>query len=1006
MNSFAANLMCTDAETKAVVEIITDEARCWWATCFNEFPRGRTRPSIAPWPGWRSWTQFGLLRRPQPILIGSQTQEQIVQAVESPQSTQPPSATTYHEVNYRYSRDFTGILQDLRASLLVSTYQAGKLVTIGTTESGVHVKFNHFERAMGIALHPRRIAIGSRGVIWMLQSTPQLAARMEPVGQFDACFLARQSFITGNIQGHEMAWVDDELWVVNTLFSCLCSLDADYSFVPRWRPPFITQLEAGDRCHLNGLALEKGRPKFVTVMAATNETAGWRPVKSNGGQIIDIASGEAVATNLSMPHSPRVHDAKLWVLNSGCGSLETVNLRTGKRDTVALMPGYTRGLAFCGKYAFVGLSRIRETSVFEGVPIAKNRDELRCAIAVVDLSLGESVAFLEFQNGVEEIFDVQVLPQARCPSVTGPEPLHDDAKEVWVVPTDRQVPQLIVDGSPISAAKPPGQRLTDDEVSTVVSSALRLQEDGWVGEAVRKLKRTVAARPQSAKLYNLLGNAWQELACFELAIDSYEIAVKLEPNLIAALQNLGTILIAVGRFDEGMAQLQRAQQLQPAGMNRVMLAISLPVIYKSLDEVPRHRQRLETEVQRLLDEGVQIDTVKSNVPTNFYSAYHGEDVFELQRKLARLYRGVDLTEGRVQQPSERLRVGFISAHFRNHTIGRLNLGRLEQLDRQRFEVTIISLGHHADELSKRFRHAADRFIEFTGPIDKARRHIADLKLDLLFFADVGMNPLVTALSFSRMAPVQCVTWGHPVTTGSPTMDYFLSSELLEPADGQDHYTEQLFRLSNLGTYYHRPRLFNPLRRRQSFGLEPGRHLYFCAQTLFKLHPEFDAILAELLRRDPLGDLIFVEGRHAHWSHLVKRAIRPDDAGRGRSRPFLATAAESGFSAAQCAGRRPSRYDSLWRREHKLRSVYLRHAHCNATWAFHAQPHHAVRFTARWESRSASLIPPINMSSWRCDLLPIRITARRSAITSREECHPVRRRGGSPRVRAFPRLRRP
>jgi uncharacterized protein (TIGR03032 family) len=354
---------------------------------------------------------------------------------ELPLPDQADDRHTHREVKYRHSSDFVPLLDRLGASLMISTYQAGKLVVVGAPNSQLFISMHNFEQAMGIAVHPQRIAVGSRGLVWTLRSAPELASHLEPAGRFDACYLARKAQVTGNIQGHEMAWVGDELWIVNTSFSCLCTLDDQHSFVPRWRPPFITALEATDRCHLNGLALEDHRPKYVTTMAESDEPAGWRPTKARSGCILDVESGEVVSRGLAMPHSPRVEAGRLWVLNSGFGSLEIVDRSTGKRDVATRMPGYTRGLAFCGQYAFVGLSRIRETAVFGGVPIADHRDELRCGIAVVDLSSGQSVAYLEFLTGVEEIFDVQVLPGVRCVNITGPYPHHDSSKDVWVVPS-------------------------------------------------------------------------------------------------------------------------------------------------------------------------------------------------------------------------------------------------------------------------------------------------------------------------------------------------------------------------------------------------------------------------------------------------------------------------------------------------------------------------------------------------------------------------------------------
>ena len=177
-----------------------------------------------------------------------------------------------------------------------------------------------------------------------------------------------------------------------------------------------------------------GKPGYVTAMSETDEPDGWRANKSTSGVIIDVQSGETLARGFAMPHSPRLVDDRLYVLNSGCGSLEAVDRQTGTRDTVVNVPGYARGLAICGQFAFIGMSKARETSVFGGVPIAERRDELRCAVAVVDLTTQRSVAFLEFKSGVDEIFDVQVLAGISMPALSGPYPDEDETRPVWVVP--------------------------------------------------------------------------------------------------------------------------------------------------------------------------------------------------------------------------------------------------------------------------------------------------------------------------------------------------------------------------------------------------------------------------------------------------------------------------------------------------------------------------------------------------------------------------------------------
>jgi uncharacterized protein (TIGR03032 family) len=189
--------------------------------------------------------------------------------------------------------------------------------------------------------------------------------------------------------------------------------------VPHWRPPFISALAAEDRCHLNGLALVEGQPKYVTALGETDTRDGWRPGKSHGGCVIDVESNEVIVRGLSMPHSPRWHDGRLWLLESGTGRLVLADPAAGRRQAVAELPGFTRGLALWGPYAFVGLSKIRTTSAMDGVPLAQRRDTLKCGVGAVELRTGRVVALLEFQTAVEEIFDVQLLPGLRFPEVVG-----------------------------------------------------------------------------------------------------------------------------------------------------------------------------------------------------------------------------------------------------------------------------------------------------------------------------------------------------------------------------------------------------------------------------------------------------------------------------------------------------------------------------------------------------------------------------------------------------------
>ncbi|MGZ3488601.1 MAG: TIGR03032 family protein, partial [Isosphaeraceae bacterium] len=227
----------------------------------------------------------------------------------------------------------------------------------------------------------------------------------------------------------------DELWFVNTRFSCLCTRSAIHNFVPRWRPPFVSALAPEDRCHLNGLGLRDGQPRYVTALAQSDQPVGWRANKKDGGILMDVTTNAVLLRGLSMPHSPRWYAGRLWVLHSGTGGLGTIDPATGRYEEVATLPGFTRGLDFAGPLAFVGLSQVRESAVFSGISITdRPLEERSCGVWVVNIRTGQVVALVRFEDALQEIFAVQLLPGRRRPDV-----LNDDTVRLadsFVVPDD------------------------------------------------------------------------------------------------------------------------------------------------------------------------------------------------------------------------------------------------------------------------------------------------------------------------------------------------------------------------------------------------------------------------------------------------------------------------------------------------------------------------------------------------------------------------------------------
>ncbi len=358
-----------------------------------------------------------------------------------PESSQP--------LRSKHTPNFPGLLQQLGISVLVTTYQAGKLVILRSDGALVHSHFRTFQRPMGLAADRSRLAVGTVNGVHYFRNMPTVCRYLDPSERHDACYLTRSVHITGGINIHEMAWVGEELWFVNTRFSCLCTLDGIHSFAPRWRPSFVSALAPEDRCHLNGLGLRDGRLCFATALAATDTPQGWRQHKKDGGVLLDVPSSEVMLRGLSMPHSPRWHDGQLWVLESGRGGIGIVDTAAGRYDAIAELPGFTRGLDFHGHLAFVGLSQVRKSAVFSGIPITeRDLGERNCGVWVVDVRSGRTAAILRFEDAVQEVFAVQVLPGMRWPEVGPDDPKFLGGSYDLPQAALREVPPTLRDAPP------------------------------------------------------------------------------------------------------------------------------------------------------------------------------------------------------------------------------------------------------------------------------------------------------------------------------------------------------------------------------------------------------------------------------------------------------------------------------------------------------------------------------------------------------------------------------
>eukprot|EP00913_Durusdinium_trenchii_P028424 g26652.t1 len=428
-----------------------------------------------------------------------------------------------------------------------------------------------------------------------------------------------------------------------------------------------------------------------------------------------------------------------------------------------------------------------------------------------------------------------------------------------------------------------------DEAAVCLENAIRLKSNyaaafsnlGLVRRAQQRWDQAIASFQSAAKLapeiadlhYNL-ATALQHQKRFDEAIACFQRALAVDPNLAGAHYNLALIYEATGDLTLATEHFEKSLAAKPSKLGRLQLMTMLPPVYQSLDELIQSRRQLNANIDSLLAENFTIDAAESPSSTCFFVAYQGCENRPLLEKFNKLFRSSHVPACDVNKASNRadgrLRIGFVSSHFRNHTIGRLMRGVIARLSRSDFHVTVFSKETHRDEIGESIRDHADDSVELTSEIPVGRQRIVEQDVDVLFYADLGMDPVTYSLAQCRLAPVQCVTWGHPETTGMQSIDYFLSSDLAELETAQNYYTERLIRLKTLPTYYYRPKLQKPFKSRRDFGLPQQSAIYLCPQTLFKIHPEFDGVLAEILRRDPNGHIVFIDGMYKNWTTLLRR----------------------------------------------------------------------------------------------------------------------------------------
>lgn len=319
-----------------------------------------------------------------------------------------------------YSANVPELLMKLNCSLAISTYQAGKVIFLSPKNEDHLIQLPRtFEKPMGIALleDPDKMAIACKDEIIVFANSKELARSYpKKKNTYDALYMPRLTYHIGQLDIHDLSWGNNALYAVNTLFSCIISIDDNFNFTPYWTPPFIKGMKSEDKCHLNGMVMMDGKPKYATAFNQGNSMQSWREGVTTDGVLMDVETNEIVAEKLRMPHSPRMFEGELYLLFSATGEIVKVNPVNGTYEIVTRLNGFVRGMAYYKDFLFVGLSKLRQnSSTFAKLEIAKKATY--AGIAIIHLPTGSIYGEIRYQASVDEIYDIQVLPGKVRPNI-------------------------------------------------------------------------------------------------------------------------------------------------------------------------------------------------------------------------------------------------------------------------------------------------------------------------------------------------------------------------------------------------------------------------------------------------------------------------------------------------------------------------------------------------------------------------------------------------------------
>ena len=413
---------------------------------------------------------------------------------------------------------------------------------------------------------------------------------------------------------------------------------------------------------------------------------------------------------------------------------------------------------------------------------------------------------------------------------------------------------------------------------------LSFEDLGKFNEAIDSYQRAIKINPEYAEAYNNLGNVYDINEKVDEAILNYKKAIKINANFVEAYSNLGHLLKEIGKVDEARNCENKLLSLKPNDIGyRINITLSIIPVVSSVEEINFHRNEYQKGLELLKKYQYLTEKPGDTITTNFFHlGYHARENLELMKNTSDLFRQIIPNINYVsknidkQKKQKKIKVGFISEFLTKHTVGKLFGGLIKNIDKKKFDIIIFHTYRTKKSLIKNeIDSHSNKVINLSNRIKEQHEQVEKENLDIIFYPEIGMSPITYFLAFARLAPVQIVSWGHTETTGISTIDYFLSSTFFEPDKTKKKYSERLICLDQIPTYYEPHQNIGPMKNRSELKLPVNAKLYGCPQTLFKLHPDFDAILAEILLKDPKGYIVLVagvegQGKERFWSETLKK----------------------------------------------------------------------------------------------------------------------------------------